>query len=423
MTADLILHNIGELITPSLGKGPKKGNSMGDITRFHSAFIAIKDGIILDYGERPFDAYTGAHTVLHDVKGKLVTPGLVDGHTHLVHAGSREHEAEKTMMGTPYLDILKEGGGILSTVKATREASFDSLYAQSRKSLDRMLSYGVTTVEGKSGYGLDESTELKQLRVQKQLDNNHPVDIHSTYLGAHALPQAYSEKRETFIQEVIATMDLVKHEGLARYVDVFCEKGAFTLEESGKVLQSAKEKGFGLKIHADEMHSLGGVEMAASLNAVSADHLMVIDDKGIEALRDSQTIANLLPATSFYLAKDYAPARKLIDAGAAVALSSDYNPGSSPCDNFLFTLNLAALKLRMSPSEILAAATTNGAYALEKGETHGLISKGYKADLVVWDAPNWPYVLYHYAVNHVCHVYKNGRMVMRNHTNIEEDET
>ncbi|MFW5913582.1 MAG: imidazolonepropionase [Bacillota bacterium] len=394
---------------------------MSEIERYHSAFIAIKDGKFLDFGEGDYKGYVGEDTRMEDAEGRIATPGLIDGHTHLVHAGSRELEAEKTMMGVPYLKILEEGGGILATVEATRNASFESLYDQSLVSLDRMLSYGVTQVEGKSGYGLETETELKQLRVQKKLNQDHPVDIHATYLGAHALPEAYKEKRGQFIDTVIEAMDHVKEANLARFVDVFCEKGAFTLAESEKVLKAAKEKGFGLKIHADEMHSLGGVGMASALGAHSADHLMVIDDTGIEALKNSQTVANLLPATSFYLGKDYAPARKMIDEGLAVSLSSDYNPGSSPSENYLFTLNLAALKLKMRPDEILTAATANGAHALGVGHTHGAIAKGYQADLVLWDAPNWPYVLYHYAVNHVHSVYKDGVKVVENERSIRKE--
>lgn len=392
---------------------------MKSIDRYHDAFVAIKNGRILDFGEGTFDPYIGAKTILDDAGGRIVTPGLIDGHTHLVHAGSREHEAEKTMMGVPYLDILKEGGGILSTVESTRRASFDELYEQSMLSLDRMLAFGVTQVEGKSGYGLDKDTEIKQLRVQKALDEAHPIDIHSTYLGAHALPADYKEDRSGFLDIVIDAMDQVKEDNLARFVDVFCEEGAFTLKESRRVLEVAKTKGFGLKIHADEMHSLGGVALAAELNAHSADHLMVIDDGGIKALSRSKTVANLLPATSFYLGKSYAPARKLIDEGVAVALSSDYNPGSSPSENYLFTLNLAALKLKMRPDEILNAATINGAHALGIGDTHGAIAKDRRADLVLWDAPNWPYVLYHYAVNHVHAVYKDGVTVMKDKRTIE----
>ncbi|MFP4078228.1 MAG: imidazolonepropionase [Candidatus Izemoplasmataceae bacterium] len=414
MTADCVIYNIHTLLSPQAQTDPIKGKAMSMIERYHSAFVAIKDGKILDFGEGEYEPLLGEDTRLVDAKGRLVTPGLIDGHTHLVHAGSRELEAEKTMMGVPYLKILEEGGGILSTVEATRNASFESLYDQSHKSLDRMLSYGVTQVEGKSGYGLEVETELKQLRVQKKLDQDHPVDIHGTYLKAHALPEAYKDKRAQFIDNVIEGMDRVKEENLARFVDVFCEKGAFTLEESEKVLRAARDKGFGLKIHADEMHSLGGVAMAADLGAHSADHLMVIDETGIEALKNARTVANLLPATSFYLGKDYAPARRLIDEGLALSLSSDYNPGSSPSENFLFTLNLAALKLKMRPDEILTAATANGAHALGIGKTHGAIAKGYQADLVLWDAPNWPYVLYHYAVNHVHSVYKNGVKVFEN---------
>lgn len=422
MNADRILYNIKELLTPPLSQEPRKGMDMASIDRYHDAFIAIRNGRVLDFGEGAYDAYIGERTVLDDVRGRIVTPGLIDGHTHLVHAGSREHEAEKTMMGVPYLDILASGGGILSTVESTRSATFDALYTQSKASLERMLGFGVTHVEGKSGYGLDRETEIKQLRVQKALNEAHPIDIHGTFLGAHALPGEFKQDRDKFLDLVIDTMDQVKSEQLALFVDVFCEKGAFTLEESRKVLRAAKERGFGLKIHADEMHSLGGVAMAVQLGAHSADHLMVIDDEGIRALAQSRTVANLLPATSFYLGKPYAPARKMIDEGLAVALSSDYNPGSSPSENYLFTLNLAALKLRMRPDEILTAATINAAHALGIHSEYGAIAKDHQADLVLWDAPNWPYVLYHYAVNHVNTVYKDGVIVLKDKQSINEED-
>ncbi|MFW5894337.1 MAG: imidazolonepropionase [Bacillota bacterium] len=421
MNAELVLYNIGTLLTPPKTKGPIKGSEMEAISRFQDAFIAIKDGKVIGFGHGDGREHAGADTVFEDVKGRIVTPGLIDGHTHLVHGGSREEEAEKTMMGVPYLTILKEGGGILSTVKATKAASIKALYDQSLKSLDRMLSYGVTQVEGKSGYGLEIETELKQLRVQKMLNQDHPVDLHGTYLGAHALPRAYQDDREGFLEMVIEGMDAVRKEDLATFVDVFCEEGAFSLEESEKILTEAKKRGFGLKIHADEMHSLGGVPMACRLKAKSADHLMVIEPDGIDALKHSDTVANLLPATSFYLNKSYAPARRMIDEGVAVSLSSDYNPGSSPSENYLFTLNLAALKLKMRPDEILTAATANGAHALGIAHSFGAIAKGMVADLVVWDAPNWAYVLYHYAVNHVHSVYKNGTKVFENRPFIRKE--
>ncbi len=418
--ADSIVINIGSLVTPRPHVGLVRGKKMDDILELNDAFVAMRNGIILAVGTGDYTIHQGADTKLIDAGGRLVGPGLVDSHTHLVHYGSREHEFEKKLRGVPYLKILEAGGGILSSVKMTQDASERQLYRQSRHSLDIMLKHGVTTVEGKSGYGLFAESELKQLRVQKKLNETHPVDIVSTYLGAHALPVEYRDRRQKFLDHVVETMETVKKEDLAAFVDIFCEKGVFTVEESRFVLESAKKLGFGLKIHADEIEALGGVELACELGAASADHLMVITDSGIEALKKHDTVANILPSTSFNLNSDYAPARKMIEADLAVAVSSDYNPGSSPSENFLFTLNIAAIHLKMSPAEILNAATINAAHALKKGTQIGAIATGYDADLVIYDAKNWPYVLYHFAINHVKDVIKKGRLVVENQTIIEE---
>jgi len=411
--ADLIINNIGVLVTPKPHVKAVRGKNMDDVIEYNNAFIAIKNDRILDFGEGDGALFKDKNTEIYDAQRKLVTPGLVDSHTHVVHYGSREYEFEKKLRGVPYLQILKEGGGILSSVKMTQDATPKALYNQSFKSLDIMLKHGTTTVEGKSGYGLMQESELKQLRVSKQLNSDHPIDIVPTFLGAHAIPKNYQDDREAFINHVIETMDIVKSEDLAEFVDVFCEDGVFTLEESERILLAAKAKGFGLKIHSDEIKALGGTELAASLGAISADHLMVISDKGIEALRNTETIANVLPSTSFNLRSEYALARKMIDNNVALTVSSDYNPGSSPSENFLFTLNIAAIHLKMSPNEVLNAATLNAAHAVKRGLDIGVIAPNYKADVVIYDAPNWPYVLYHFAINHVKDVFKNGKLVVK----------
>ncbi len=411
--ADLVVYHIGELITPRPHAKPVKGKHMDEVITLHDAFIAVKDGLIIAVDTGDYQPYVFKHTKLVDAEGKLVTPGLIDSHTHVVHYGSREYEFEKKLRGVSYLDILKEGGGILSSVKMTQEASKQQLYRQSKHSLDIMLKHGVTTVEGKSGYGLFEDHELKQLRVQKKLNASHPIDLIATFLGAHAMPPSYKENRQAFIDHVIKTMDVVKKESLADFVDVFCETGVFDLSESRQILEAAKRLGFKLKIHADEIKALGGVQMACELGAKSADHLMVITDEGIKALSESQTVAGVLPATSFNLNSDYAPVRKMIDAGVAVAVCSDYNPGSSPSENFLFTLNIAAIHLKMSPAEVLNAATINAAHSIDKAQHIGVLSPGYQADFVIYDAQNWPYVLYHFAINHVKDVYKRGKLVVK----------
>ncbi len=420
MVADLIVHNIGTLWTPKPNARPAFGSEMSDIREYTNAFIAVKDGKILALGESDYSPYVGPSTHMHDAQRRLVTPGLVDSHTHVVHYGSREHEFDKRLRGVPYLKILEEGGGILSTVRSTKEASYEDLFDQSKQGLERLMLHGVTTVEGKSGYGLDEENELKQLRVQKALNYAHPLDIVGTYLGAHALPKAYEDDRTAFLEQVVSTMDVVKKEALAEFVDVFCEKGVFTVEESEYILKEAKDRGFLLKIHADEMEPLGGTEMAARLGAVSADHLMAVTESGIDALASQGTIATVLPSTAFNLGSDYAPARKMVDAGVALAVSTDYNPGSSPSENFLFALSLAAIHMKLSPKEVLTAATLNGAHSLNRGSERGVLDEGYAADFIIYEADNFPYVLYHFAINHVNDVFKDGRMVVRDKQSIWE---
>ncbi len=412
--ADLIIQNIGHLITPKPSPIPLRKKALDEVIEYQNAFIAIKSGKILDFGEGEGKHFKSKNTKIYDAKGKLATPGLVDSHTHVVHYGSREYEFEKKIRGASYLDILNEGGGILSSVKMTTDATYDQLYNQSKKSLDMMLKHGTTTVEGKSGYGIFKETELKQLRVSKQLNSDLSIDIVPTFLGAHAVPKAYKNNRKALVDHVIETLDDVKKEALAEFVDVFCETGVFDAEESELILRAAKEKGFSLKIHSDEIKPIGGTELAVKLNASSADHLMVITDEGIKALANSNTIGNVLLSTSFNLNQPYAPLRKMIDEGVALAISSDYNPGSSPSENLLFTLNIAAIHLKLSPNEILNAATLNPAHSLNRGLEIGAIAPNYKADIVLYDAPNWPYVLYHFAINHASDVFKNGKLVVKN---------
>jgi len=420
MQADLIIHNIKTLITPYPSDLPVCNDAFNSIKTLENAFVAIKDGTILEVGTGNYQAFVDATTELYDAKGALAGPGLIDSHTHVVHGGSREHEFEKKMAGVPYLQILKEGGGIHSTVNATRKISEDALYAQAKKSLIKMMEYGVTTVEGKSGYGLEKDTELKQLRVQKKLDQNLPIDIVATFMGAHAVPEAFKDNKTAYLDEVISWMDDVKKESLAEFVDIFCEDHVFDAKESEYLLTAAIKKGFKAKIHSDEIKALGGTELAAKLNAVSADHLMAITESGMDALKDSHTIANILPSTSFYLNSTYAPVRKMIDKGLAIALSSDYNPGSSPSENFMLTLNIAAIHLKMSPNEILNAATINPSFALNRQGKIGVLEKEYQADIVLYDAHNWPYVLYHYGINHVKDVFKSGHLIVKDQKYLKE---
>lgn len=412
MQADLVIYNIGLLLT-SKDLELVRGKDMNKISSYTNAFIAIKDGKILEVGEGDYKEYLNDFTFMHNAKGNLVIPGLIDSHTHLVHYGSRESEFSKLRSGVPYLDILKQGGGIHSTVKSTRDATFEQLYSKAKKSLDQMLLFGVTTIEVKSGYGLNLETEVKQLEVAKKLNQNHPVDIINTYLGAHTVSKEYLNNKDGYIKTLIKDMSIIKDKDLATFIDVFCEDSVFNIKDSKYILEQGKLVGLIPKIHADEIVSLGGAGLAVDLNASSADHLMAINSEDIIKLSKSNVVANLLPSTSFYLNKDYAPARKLIDSNCIVAISSDYNPGSSPSENFQLSMQLAANKLKMTSNEILNAATINAAYNLRVTKNVGSIEKGKDADIVIMDCKNLDYLMYHYGINHTLDVFKKGVVVVR----------
>lgn len=416
MKADLILKNIGKLVTMQGSSSFRVKEEMNKINIIENAYIAVKNGKILAIGVGDeFGNLCGDDTKIHDAEGLLVTPGLIDSHTHLIHGGSRENEFSMKLNGVPYIEILNNGGGILSTVKATKEASEEELYKKAKKSLDRMLEFGVTTVEEKSGYGLELNTEIKQLEVARALDKNHPVDLVHTFLGAHAVPEEYKENHKAYIDILVdVMMPKIKDMGLAEFCDVFCEEGVFTIEESEYILQKAKEMGYKLKIHADEIESLGGAGLAAKLGCVSADHLMAASDEGIKMMAENNVVANILPATSFNLNKNYADCRKMIDMGAIVSLSSDYNPGSCPSENLQLVMQLGCLHLKMTPNEVLTAVTINAAYAIDRADKIGSIEVGKNADFVVFDARNVEYLMYHFGINHTKKVYKNGNLVVDN---------
>lgn len=412
MRADTIIYNIKTLYTPHRSL-LHRGTEMSQLEMVPGAFIAIKDGKILDYGQGNYSKYIQDNTYFHNAENNIVIPGLIDSHTHLVHAGTREKEFRKKLQGISYLDILKKGGGILSTVQATRQASHQELFDKAVRSLNEMLLFGVTTMEAKSGYGLNTETELKILEVMKDLQENHPMTISTTYLGAHAIPHEYKDDHAGYVEQIIHDLPIIKSHNLAESVDVFCEDGAFTIDETRRILEEAAKYGYHIRVHADEMEPMGGAGLAVEMNASSADHLMMASDQDIQKLAKSKTVANLLPGTSFYLGKDYADARKMIDAGCIVSISSDYNPGSSPSENFQLTMQLAANKLRMTPYEVLVASTINPAYSLGLKERIGSIARGKNADLVIMNAPNLDYILYHYGVNHTKDVFKNGKLVVK----------
>ena len=416
MKADIIIKNIDKLYTLKGPNRPRVKDEMRQVGLIEDGVVAIEDGkiIYVGQGQLPEDIKTDETTVIIDGRGKVVTPGLVDSHTHLVHGGSRENELAMKLKGVKYLDILAAGGGILSTVNATRNATFQELYDQAKKSLDRMLSYGVTTVEAKSGYGLDDfDTEIKQMEVAIKLGEDHPIDVISTFMGAHAIPSRYKDNPDLFVDVIKNEMiPEVAKRGLAKFCDVFCEKGVFTVEQTKDILETGKQWGLLPKVHADEIETLGGAELAAEIGCVSADHLIAASDKGIKMMAEKGVIGNLLPGTSFNLQSGkLANARKMIEEGVAVALSTDYNPGSCPTENMQLIMSFASIMLKMTPEQVLTAATINGAASLKLEEEIGSIEVGKKADIVVFDAPNFEYIIYHFGVNHTDKVIKDGKVV------------
>lgn len=413
MKADLVINEIKTIYTPYL-KPPLKGSQMNDIREINNGFIAVKNGKILALGEGDGKEFINENTIVKSEKNKIVLPGFIDSHTHLVHAGSREDEYDDLKRGVPYLDILARGGGILGTVSKTRKANFEKLYLKAFASLNIMLSYGVTVVESKSGYGLDHQTEKKQLLVNKKLNNFHPVEVLSTYMGAHAIPIEYLNDKEAYLKFLVEELKKFKEENLFERVDVFCEESVFSLEETKFLLSEAKKLGYDIKMHADEIVSLGGAGLGVSLGCSSVDHLMAISDEDINKLSSSKTVANILPGTSFYLKKNYAPARKMIDCGVAVSLAGDYNPGSNPSENFQLVMQLASNYLMLTPAEVLTAVTINPAYHLNIANDKGSLEVGKDADFIVMNAENLAYILYHYGINHVKDVYIKGNQVVKN---------
>lgn len=408
--ACLLIHNIGLLATP-IGNKANGGPKQDEITFIEDAYIYIEDEIIKEVGK---GQGPNADTKL-DAEGKLVTPGLVDSHSHLVFGGNRANELKMKLEGKSYLEILESGGGILSTVKATNNASFEELYQKAYKDLDEMLSYGTTTLEAKSGYGLSFEQEIKQLEVVKELNKNHPIDLVSTFMGGHALPVEYKDNREKFIDEVCEKMiPYVSENKLAEFCDVFCEKGVFDVEETRKILQTGQKYNLKSKIHADEIETIGGSQLAGELNAISAEHLIVCDEKGMEAMSKSGTIVCLLPCTSLYLGADFAKAKTMIEHNIPIALASDYNPGSCPSLNMQLVMNLACLKYRMSPNQVLNAVTLNGAAAIDKADKIGSIETGKQADIVIWDTNDFNYIFYRLGSNLVDKVIKKGRILIDN---------
>ncbi len=388
MSKATLIKNIGLLQTPE-GKTSLRGEAQGRNRKMKDAAVLVEGGVISAVTENGVLPDFPENAEIVDAEGKLVTPGLVDAHTHLVFGGWRQHEIPLKLKGAGYLEILAAGGGILSTVEATRKASEDELYERSFRFLDELLAQGVTAVEIKSGYGLDTENELKQLRVVRRLQETHKMDVIPTFLGAHAVPREYAGRADEYLALVCReTIPAVAYDGLAEYCDVFLEKGVFNAAQSRAVLTIAMRYGMKPKIHADEIEELGGSVLAGEIRAVSAEHLVATGETGMEALAAGGVTAVLLPGTSLYLNKGFANARGMIERGIPVAVATDFNPGSCPCLNIGLMMTLAYLKYRMTPEEILTAVTLNAACAVGRGEVSGTIEAGKRGALVVWDAPD-----------------------------------
>ena len=400
-SVDLVITHASELLTLKGSQKPRVRQQMRNLGVLKDCSLAVHDGLIVDIGR---NLRYQADTVI-DAAGKLVMPGFVDPHTHVVFAGSREFELNLKLAGVPYMEVLKRGGGIFYTVEKTRKASPHQLLSQSKKRLDTMLRYGTTTCEAKTGYGLDVKNELKLLKVQRSLYETHPIDLVSTFLGAHAIPKEMDA--EQYITSIIEEM-LPKTQGLAQFCDVFCEKGIFSIAQSKKILLAGKRYGLQPKIHADEIVNTGGALLASKIGAISADHLLQSSDAGLRALAKNRIVGVLLPGTPFCLMMEhYAPARKMIDGGVPVALATDLNPNCWT-ENMQMIIQLACLKMKMTPAEAIVASTFNAACAIGMQQYIGSLEVGKHADIIILDCPNHQFLPYHFGVNLVQTVVKRG---------------
>ena len=428
MKADFIVHNAKQLVTcDSKGKS-KKGSAMQDAGIIEDGAFAVKDNLIFAVGRSDEILQDFQTENVLDANQKVVCPAFVEAHTHFVFAGNRLNEFELKIKGADYMEILQNGGGILSTVRRTREANLESLIEQSRKRLDKLLALGVTVCEVKTGYGLDFETEMKMLEAIAELDKTHKVDLIPTFLPAHAVPPEFKGNSNEYVRIICEEMipnaaewfekshfsekstQHSAHSTRHFFIDVFCEKNAFDLEQSKSVLETAKSFGFKIKAHVDEFTNLGGARMAIKLGAVSIDHLDAISDEEIKLLAESETVGVVTPTVNFnFGSKEFADARKLIDSGCAVAVSTDYNPGSAPCPSLPNALAIACRYQKILPAEAINGATINAAFAVGKGLQNGSIEKGKAADFLILDTQDYRELCYEFGVNLIESVYKNGR--------------
>ena len=416
-SADLAVLGCEQIVTCG-GPIPKRKDALQDLAVIQKGCIASLRGRIVFIGDEK--SYTKEvrlenNGICIEGSGLVGLPGFVDPHTHLPFAGTREQEFVLRLNGATYQQLAEKGLGIQTTVKATREATKEELVSLCLSRLDRMLLHGTTTAEGKSGYGLNFEDEIKQLEALREADGLHPVDVISTFMGAHEIPPEYKTRKNAYIDLLIGQiLPEVKKDNLAEFFDVFCEEGVYSIDETRKLVRAAKDAGFKIKIHADEFSPLGGAQLAAEEGAASADHLINITAEGIQKLAQSQTAAILLPAVSFFLMLEKkAPVRKLIEQGAIVALATDFNPGSSMTESMHFVLQLAVFTMKMSIAEAINASTANAAYALSRHEDAGSLEVGKKMDLVLYDAPNYPSIVYHLGINPIQHVIKDGKLVVK----------
>ena len=409
----LLFRNIKQLLQVRDGANNLlKGSQMKELPAIDNAWLLVENGKIADFGKMAeIPPFEGIETV--DASGKLLLPGWIDSHTHLVYAGNREQEFVDRIKGLTYEEIAEKGGGILNSAKKLQDTSEEELYEQSAVRLEQVMKMGTTAIEIKSGYGLTTEAEMKMLRVIKKLKENYPLPVKSTFLGAHALPKEFRNNKDGYIKLLTEEMiPKVAAEGLADFIDVFCEKGYFSVEDTHKILEAGEKYNLKPKIHVNQFNSIGGIQKAVEFDTLTVDHLEVMKPGDIEALQNSDTIPVALPSCSLFIDIPYTPARKIIDAGLPLALATDYNPGSSPNGNMNLVVSLACIKMKMTPEEAINAATLNAAHALQLGQTHGSISKGKAANFILTEkVPSYGFLPYSFGQDHIDSVYINGKII------------